>query len=77
MQSMFGYSGDVKMSEVAFNHLEQMGSIGILWKYALNPLSFAKSSVMNCIVMYFSVPEIVFLWVLSFSNWVFSSNFRS
>ena len=60
VQSMLGYSGDAKMREVGFNHSEQIGSIGILWKYVLNPLSTLP--VMNCIVMYFPVPEIVFLW---------------
>ena len=64
VQSMFGYLGDAKMREVVFNHSEQFGSIGILLKYALNPLSTIKSSVMNCIVMCFPVPEIVFFWSL-------------
>ena len=64
VQSMFGYSGDAKMREVVFNHSEQFGTIGILLKYVLNPLCVDSSSVMNCIVMYFSVPEIVFFWLL-------------
>ena len=61
VQFLFGYSGDAKMSEVEFNHSEQIGSIGILWKYVLNPLSALP--VMNCIAMYFPVPEIVFFWL--------------
>ena len=64
VQSTFGYSGDAKMREVVFSHSEQYGSIGILLKYAQNPLCTYSSSVMNCIVMYFPVPEIVFFWLL-------------
>ena len=64
VQSMFGYSGEAKMREVVSNHWEQFGSMDILLKYALNPCFTSKSSVMNCIVMYFLVAEIVFLWLL-------------
>ena len=64
VQSIFGYSGDAKMREVVFNHSEQFRSIGILLKYVLNPFHTPISSVMNCIVMYFPVPEIVFFWLL-------------
>ena len=62
MQFMFGYSGEAKMREVVFNHWEQFGSMDILLKYALNPCFPSESSVMNCIVMYFPVPDIVFFW---------------
>ena len=64
VQSMFGYLGDAKMREVVFNHSEQFLLIGILLKYALNPNITLALSVMNCIVMYFPVPEIVFFWLL-------------
>ena len=64
VQYLFGYLGDAKRREVVFNHSEQFGSIGILLKYALNPRFTSISSVMNCIVMCFPVPEIVFLWLL-------------
>ena len=64
VQFMFGYSGDAKIREVVFNQSKQFKSIGILLKYIPNPFCTALSSVMNCIVKYFPVPEIVFLWLL-------------
>ena len=64
VQSMFEYSGDAKMREVEFNHLEQFGSIGFLLKYVLNPTCTFELSVMNCIVMCFPVADIVLDCVL-------------